>query len=64
MREKVLAVLNDGGKYELTADEIAAKAGLNDNVVEVGNLMDKLSFNCPKINRKYSAKKKCYIYFN
>ena len=64
MREKVLAVLAEAGKYELTAAEIAAKAGLNDNVVEVGNLMDKISFNCPKVNRKYVKNKKCFVYFN
>ena len=64
MRSKVLAVLAEAGKYELTAAEIAEKAELEENVVEVGNLMDKFSFNCPKINRKYSEKKKCFVYFN
>ena len=64
MREKVLAVLAEAGKYELTAAEIAEKADLKDNVVEVGNLMDKISFNCPAVNRKYVKNKKCFVYFN
>ena len=64
MREKVLAVLAGAGKYELTAAEIAEKANLEDNVIEVGNLMDKFSFNCPAIKRRYCKKQKCFVYFN
>ena len=57
LRQKFVAAMMEQGECSGTAADLAAKAGLPDNEVEIGGLLAKAALNCEVINREYDAEK-------
>jgi len=55
-------IANAGEVNLSTALEIAQKIGRPQDAVEIGDLLDKSSFNCPMVSRTFDAKQNLWLY--
>ncbi len=55
-------IANAGEVNQATALEIAKKIGRPQDAVEIGDLLDKSSFNCPMVSRTFDAKQNLWLY--